>query len=356
MAFILHVDSAGHTDFLCSGTVASSNVVLTAGHCAFDKTAGAALDPSGFRVVTGAVDWTDTSHRQVSAVSKVIVHPSYDPTSAASDAALLVLSTPTTAPAIRLATSNDQNLEQGGTPAFIAGWGNTYAGQTTAEHVLQWASTVVQNAAYCAPYNSYYNSSIELCAVNSPSNDTGVCNGDSGGPLVASDASGKPVEIGVTSRGPADCNTSTPDYFTTVAPLSSWANSWISSVAPPPPPPPSTPPPSTSPVKPQLPFMTLAAARSFVKQTLAGLFGRAFRRGHAYTTSCSRSSGIRVSCAVKFRSGPNDYSGKVTVYYVNSSGGTVHWTDSYTLRWVNRRCSRSAHRRRCQIHTKRGSW
>jgi secreted trypsin-like serine protease len=69
MAFILHYDALGNPDFSCSGTVVSSNVVLTAGHCAVDENTGSALDPSGYQVVTGAVDWTDTVNRHVSQVS-----------------------------------------------------------------------------------------------------------------------------------------------------------------------------------------------------------------------------------------------------------------------------------------------
>jgi secreted trypsin-like serine protease len=366
MAFILHFDALGNADFACSGTVISANVVLTAGHCAVDESTGAALDPGGFRVVTGAVDWTDTVNRRVSGVSQVIVDPAYNRAAVTSDAALLVLSTPTAAPAIRLAGSADQNLEQAGTGAVIAGWGATYAGDPYLTHVLQWASTVVQSSAYCGQFSITYNPAVKLCTVDPPYSDTGTCTGDSGGPLLASDASGQPVEIGVTSTGPTDCNTVTADYFTAVLPLSSWASSWIRAVAPPSPPPPpvtTTPPPVTttpppsSPSQPQLPRMTLSDGRSYVRQTVAGVLPLAFKHQHAYGTSCTRKSAVRISCNFGFWSGPNDYWGTVTVYYLFGSNHAVQWTDTYTIHSVNdQRYYHSTHRSRCRTTTKRGSW
>jgi hypothetical protein len=379
MAFVAHYDVSGNPDFICSGAVVSTNVILTAAHCAIDETTGAVLDPSGFRAVTGAVDWTDTANRQVGHVSKVIVDPAYDPASATSDAALLVLFTPTTAPSLRLATTADDNLEQAGTGAVIAGWGAMYAGASL-EYGLEWASTVVQSSAYCGQFqfsNFFYNPLLHLCSVNAPSYDTATCYGDSGGPLVTTDSTGRAVELGVTSVGPADCNTVSADYFTAVAPLSSWANNWISALAPapplpPPPPTPTTPttptspaPPSTPPVsspapalsKPQLPSMALARGRSHVRDTLAGAFGTTFKRGHAYRASCSRKSSLRISCDVTFSSGPNDYYGTVTVYYVSYSKGTAYWSDTYNVRWVNDQCYfHSGHRRSCRTHTKHGTW
>jgi hypothetical protein len=64
MAFIMYSDSSDTPVFSCSGTLVSSNVVLTAGHCAVDESTGVPFDPSRYRVVTGPVDWTDTADRR----------------------------------------------------------------------------------------------------------------------------------------------------------------------------------------------------------------------------------------------------------------------------------------------------
>src|SRR5262249_11380935 len=150
----------------------------------------------------------------------------------------------------------------------IAGWGETSAGSDIT-NVLQWAETVVQSPAYCNQFTATYAPGVQLCAVNYPFNDTSTCNGDSGGPLLANDTTGTPVEIGITSYGPVDCDTYSASYYTAVPSISAWATGQINAANPAPapaPPPsvtPSTPGPKTSsgPKRPSLPRMTLATAR-----------------------------------------------------------------------------------------------
>jgi Trypsin len=366
MAFILHIDAAGNPDFACTGTIVAPNVVLTAGHCTVDEVTGATLNPSGFGVVTGSLDWSNASQRQLSLVSKVITNPVYSPITDSFDAGLLVLSTPTTAPSIPLATSADAYLDQAATGAFIAGWGATYNGGPPVTY-LQSASTVVQSSAYCAQFDPYFDGSSELCTVNPPDYLTGTCTGDSGGPLAALDAADHLVEIGITTNGPADCNTYTADDFANVIPLYSWATSWIRAVAPPPPPPPAPPPappaapPPSQPSQPSsassLPTMTLGHARRYVRQTLRGALGQRFKPARNYSAKCSRKSGTRFMCGVQFWHGPNDYWGNVSVWLTSGPGGLTEWTDTYTIHWVNDQCYyHSGHPSQCAIHTRHGTW
>jgi hypothetical protein len=67
LAFVAYLGQDSTT--VCSGTVVAANVILTAAHCVLDDSNDAVLDPSGFRVVTGSVDWTTGSARQVNGVS-----------------------------------------------------------------------------------------------------------------------------------------------------------------------------------------------------------------------------------------------------------------------------------------------
>jgi hypothetical protein len=94
-----------------------------------------------------------------------------------------------------------------------------------------------------------------------------------------------------------------------------------------------------------------------VRLTVAGALGRRARPEHGYKATCSRNSATRISCAVSFWNGPNDYYGSVTVYYVSAAFNQVRWTDTYTLHWVDDQCYyHSGHRQSCTIHTRRGTW
>lgn len=350
MAFVAHFDGSGNPQFACSGTVISPNLVLTAGHCGIDESTGAPLDPSGYRVVTASLDWTDTSRRQVSAVSRLAVYPSYDPGTKDSDAALLVLSTPTSAPAIRLAGGADQSLIAAGKSAFIAGWGLTSSGSPPPQG-LRWAPTVIQNAQWCGQHISIFDSATELCTFDYPYDSTGACSGDSGGPLVAGASDGTPVEVGITSFGPVGCDTTFPNAFTRTDRIASWAAAWIAAAAS------GSTPPASAVAQPRLPTMTLRQARSYTHQTLAGAFHRRFKSGHRYSAHCHRGSSVRFQCNVAWYYGPNDYFGRVTVYFVSGSASGVKWTNRYLIRWVNDRCYfHSGHRARCRRRTARGSW
>ena len=55
MAYVL--DFRGNEVGQCSGTVVAPNLVLTAGHCAEDVQTGVVNEASGYRVLTGNVNW-----------------------------------------------------------------------------------------------------------------------------------------------------------------------------------------------------------------------------------------------------------------------------------------------------------
>src|SRR5262249_6935608 len=136
MAFV--VDFQGKGAIQCTGTVIAPRVVLTAAHCVYGE-GGSLSSPEGFRVVTGAVNWT-YPERQISDVVRVIPNPGYKRNDDGfGDAALLVLSTPTTVPKIHLATPRTAKvLLHTGASATIAGWGQTYFGQKDPTESLIW--------------------------------------------------------------------------------------------------------------------------------------------------------------------------------------------------------------------------
>ena len=219
----------------CSGTVVSPMLVLTAAHCVENISSGAATAPAAFRVVTGSLDWTNRASGQVLGVSRVAIDPTFDATTLDDDAALLVLATPTSAPAIELASPTENSLTQAGTPAQLAGWGYTYVGEPTPPTVLYQGSTVVQSAVHCAEQETLdgvlYDPAENLCAADTPSFAVSACHGDSGGPLVATAAGGEEIEIGITSHGDPNCNPDYPSVFTRADAVSGWVASVIAADA-----------------------------------------------------------------------------------------------------------------------------
>lgn len=370
MATIIYYDSTGAPQFLCSGTLVSSNVVLTAGHCGADETTGVPNTPSGYRVFTNAVDWTDTTNRVVSSVSQVIVDPNFNPTTLYGDAAMLVLSAPVDDPAVPLWASGQFAA---GTSSVVAGWGKTYDAQTAWTTVLQWAPTVLQNITYCASQAAggyAYDSGTELCTVDAPYYDTSTCNGDSGGPLLADDSQGVWIEIGITSAVPSPCVTNRADFFTAILPIESWIENEITAATPPPPvtttttattpTPTTTTPTTTTPapaVKPTLGRLTVTAARADTRLVLAHVFRGRYADGNSKRFSCSRISTSRFNCGANFSFGGEDYYGNVIVYLEFGAANKVYWTDHYTLHWVNDHCYfHSGHRRSCAVGTRRGTY
>lgn len=103
--------------------------------------------------------------------------------------------------------------------------------------------------------------------------------------------------------------------------------------------------------------MTDAAARSYTRKVLTGIFRGRYTRGNSKRLSCLRISATRFNCGANFSFGPNDYYGNVIVYYELGAKDALVWTDRYTLHWVNDHCYfHSAHRRGCKINTRRGAF
>jgi trypsin len=244
------VDFQGTVAYQCTGTVIAPNLVLTAGHCAENMRTGTPFSPSGYRVVVGAVEPL-LPGLPVSTVLGVIVYPSLNRKLDDGDAALLVLSTPTAAPPVKLASAAFAKHLAGGEPATIVGWGRTSYEQTSLTEHLQSAGTAVQSGKWCKRNARPFYERGEICTISPPSYSTGLCEGDSGGPLLVSGPSGEAVEVGVADHVYEKCSTRRPSVFASVGALSSWIQSWMLAYehapTPPNPSPPTTLPPGISP-------------------------------------------------------------------------------------------------------------
>jgi hypothetical protein len=300
---------------LCSGTMVSTNMVLTAAHCVIDHATGDPLDPSLLVVRTGAVRWTDVGTGLTSVVDRTFAYPVYDPDSGYGDAALLRLAAPIGTPIMPLATAADIGLLTAGTGAVVEGWGVSVLGAADASIDLRAGSQVVQSPAYCALHAQQlgltFFSSGTFCAID-PGSLYGACSGDSGGPLVAlRPNSAGIVQIGITSQGASSCTTTQPGFYTRVDSISTWVKSLVTAFGPPPPTPTPTP---TSPavVQPPAPVAAPAPtpAPTFAPARVAGpsrrYAGRTPSRGYLSFTLAAddhRVQSVRVSLRLSCRRG-----------------------------------------------------
>jgi trypsin len=228
---------SGEEGGTCSGTVVATNLVLTAAHCVENPETGTFYKSSGFVVTTGTVE-PFSRKTQASTVSRVIIYPGFTRSTDTGDAALLVLSKPTTAPAISLATSpSDSGILEAGTEAIIVGWGRTNYTKPASAKILRWASTVVQSTEWCGLNASPFDGQDQLCTIDSPSDSATACYGDSGGPLLAESPSRtEELEIGVMSRGEGiECSPRKAILFTRADRIASWVDEWIETLKPTPP-------------------------------------------------------------------------------------------------------------------------
>ncbi len=243
------VDVQGRDVYQCTGTVVAPSLILTAGHCAENMKSGVVNSPSGYRVVTGAVDPMSPT-ANVSTVLGVIVYPGLARRVDDGDAALLVLSNPIAAPPLGLATRSNARRLRRGSVAVMAGWGIASYGQRLPTERLQSAGTVVQGRKWCRVNARPFYVKNEICTVSPPRYETGACSGDSGGPLLARGPTGQQIQIGIAVHVYGRCSTLRPSVYVSTGAISSWVHTWIAAYKLPPVSPPRVPPPVPSPPTP----------------------------------------------------------------------------------------------------------
>lgn len=184
MAALLFDGSQG-----CGGSVISSEWVLTAAHCVADG------NEAGLSVSVGDSDWQQGT---VVDVTQVVVHPQYDDSTSANDAALLRLATAAPVAPLALAGPGDDAYEAHGAPATVAGWGSEVPivglipplGSEMREADLE-----IVGDDECL---DDADAATQVCAAALLRDS---CQGDSGGPLFATTPDGSELQIGIVSYG-----------------------------------------------------------------------------------------------------------------------------------------------------------
>jgi trypsin len=349
LAFIEGVQATA--GYACSGTVVAPRVVLTAGHCVEDIESSSIVEPSLIAVATGVSNLTKINKTEVSQVEQVLAYPGFDPTELHGDAGLLILTEPVEAPPIALATGADSELYEPGNQLTVAGWGIDNRNTGHAPNQLQSANVPIEEASRCKEgtkrYYPFFDPERQVCALDAPTFHITTCHGDSGGPAIAVRTDGTPVEVGVTSLGDGSCNPSSPAVFTRVDQISSWVQSWIDAVESGGPTPPVTVP------KAHIPPLSRERSEELSFLAMEEAFSSKFLHGQEQKIRCERLAKARAKCGVTWFQGPNDYFGRVTVFYAirhNVVLAGVH----YTVNWVNDRCYfHSGHPQSCRIETKK---
>lgn len=320
----------------CSGTVVSSNIILTAAHCVLNQAETGFRDSEAVRVLTGTNNIL--SGGTVSNVERLAIDPSYRSSGAYArwhDAGVVQLTGPVSAPAVALSTV----APSVGTAGTIAGWGVTSPYQEGPSPELEIGRTVVQTSNWCrSAIGPSFHPLAEICTIDYPTYAAATCHGDSGGPLLKV-ISGQYVEVGITSFGIEEgCPTNAPRVDTRADVEAGWVRREISSHPP------------------ELPRLSNpeATADTFSALSTDSRLRSRFQGRSSYRISCYRISDTSRRCGVSWYRPPNDYYGYVTIY-ITWEGSQVVWDYRYTMRWVNDYCYfQSGHPGRCPVVVRSG--
>merc|ERR1719481_1452252 len=201
---------------MCSGSLISSDMVVTAGHCCDGQSA----DMLGVRVGNYHIYEEDPDQADIP-VKTVILHEEYDSWTIENDICLLELSSEAdiTSPAIDTINLPSEGEEyQPGTECTVSGWGHMEGGGGGTPTVLQKITLPVVSYEDCiAGYGGDLIYDSMLCVGGVGGKD--ACQGDSGGPLSCG------AELsGLISWGYGCGDPQYPGVYTQISHFITWIN------------------------------------------------------------------------------------------------------------------------------------
>lgn len=225
-AALVSGEGAALASQLCGATVIAPRAVVTAAHCLEDTY-------DSFDVVIGRKRLSSTEGERIP-VAAIRVNPSFYTYAPRNDVAVLLLSRPTSAPALPLAAGTDGALTADGATVRVYGWGTIKSGGFTSSDDLRVGAMQTLSDVECRRrWPGVSSKSGQLCATGPFGGLPAACSGDSGGPLVGGEGLGARL-VGLPSYGGDRCgDPEEPLVFTLVASFAPWI-ARQAGIAPPP--------------------------------------------------------------------------------------------------------------------------
>ncbi|KAI9299018.1 trypsin-like serine protease [Neoconidiobolus thromboides FSU 785] len=181
----------------CGGIILNPTTVLTAAHCSQNSPLSATVNVHRHNLQQSA----GAEGGQALRVSRVIVHPQYNPNNFVNDVSVWKLATPASVDIGSIKIDDGTYGQQVGSRVIAAGWGLTSGGGSPSA-LLREVSIPLVDPNSCsrvwANQGLNINTGLQVCAAGEGGRD--ACNGDSGGPLFTV-AEGQAILIGTTSFG-----------------------------------------------------------------------------------------------------------------------------------------------------------
>jgi trypsin len=214
--------------FLCTGTLISPTVVLSAGHCG-SVTGAAVASPASWppQLIDVRIGSNKPGQGESRPVQKVTLNPNYLLTSGY-DISLLALSSASTKTPAKVAGTSEGSLWTPGTLETIVGWGATQEGGDLPD-TLQKGQVPITTDAYCSGAYSDFDPNTMVCA-GFPQGGVDTCQGDSGGPMFGKTSTGELRVVGSTSFGEGCARPNKPGVYARVG--DTVLREWIRSQAP----------------------------------------------------------------------------------------------------------------------------
>jgi len=204
----------------CGGSIVSSRVIISAGHCAKGQ------EPSRVRICVGALNIkTDCAEETLCEVSAIRMHPEYSPSTIDNDISAFILKEPLTftdhiAP-VELPTDISEVKED--TACLVSGWGTTSEGGAVSPHLLYVEVPTVTTGKCQESYGEDEITASMICA-GAEVGGKDSCQGDSGGPMIAKDTKDF---TGITSWGYGCARPGYPGVYTNVRRFLGWIQDCI---------------------------------------------------------------------------------------------------------------------------------